>query len=330
MKRAWMAAMAAGLWLLAGPACAQDAPQGAAAVVVSLLSSARVHAPQIELGEVATITGADPETLERLGTVDLGRAPWPGYARTIEADAVRRALVLAQFDEGQVVLEGSGAVSVETLSVVVPGEKLVGLAQDYIMQHMSWPPQDVIMEFTRFPRSLRVPEGKELDFSITCASPNNAYIGEVQLNLGVKVDGQIYQTIPVTIRVRVFKDVVVTRTRIACRDRLSPDNVTLERREITFASGQLVSDMDYACRQRARMVIAPNTIVRETMIDEPPAVVKGKDVTVSYSQGGLSVLTHGVACENGKVGDKIRVQNPVTKKFYSATVQSADAVTLNL
>ena len=325
-------ALATALTLAACQATAAEAPAdtqaapAAAHATIQLLALARVHAPQIELGEVAQISCQDALLRERLEQIDLGRAPWPGYRRSLEKAWITDSLAQAQVQPGEVKVDGADTVSVETLSTVVPGERLVSLAQDHILENMPWSQDEVNLEFTRFPRSITVPEGKDLDFTVTCVTPNSAYIGNVQLSIGIKVDNKVYKTVPATIKVRVFKDVLISTGRIKRHQPLE-GSVEVQRREITYLSGTPVTDMDAAASLRARMSIAGNTIIRENMLEEIPAVLKGDEVRVVYDNNGLKIETKAVARENGRVGDSIKVLNTDSNKVLYVTVLDASGTT---
>ena len=52
-------------------------------VSIELPAEAVAMGTKITLGEIATITAADPKTAESLSSIELGYMPAPGYSRTL-------------------------------------------------------------------------------------------------------------------------------------------------------------------------------------------------------------------------------------------------------
>lgn len=314
-KRHTTTILATAMLFFASALFAQDS------VVINIDSLAQVRAPRIEIGEIAEIAGADEGLVEKIKAIELGRAPWPGYARAISVLDIKKALSEHSVDLADVVFEGTDAVKVETRCVTVAGEKMVSLVQDYIMENMPWDPDDVILEFTRFPRSMQVPEGRTMDFTVTCRTSARDFRKNVQFTVGIKVDSKVYKSVPVTVKIRVFQDVLVTTSRLRRHTRCDSESVSLERREVTYIDGSAVSDPDYAAKYRTRMAVGRNKVLRENMIEQIPAVLKNAEVTVLYNNNGLSITSKGTARENGYIGDVIRVRNETSGKVFRARIQ---------
>src|SRR5262245_60225235 len=64
----------------------------AAGVTVTIPVEAKVKGTEIELGEVAQVSGLDPELVERVRAFELGYAPAPGFSRLLTSDGIRAEL----------------------------------------------------------------------------------------------------------------------------------------------------------------------------------------------------------------------------------------------
>lgn len=61
----------------------------------------------------------------------------------------------------------------------------------------------------------------------------------------------------------------------------------------------------------------------------PPQTYKGKTVTITLTQPGLEITTHGKALQDGYTGDSIRVFSNLNQKVINATVVASGVVTIN-
>src|SRR5262245_24791673 len=61
-------------------------------VTVARRAAAPGPGPEVELGEIALVTGPDAERVARLAAFELGSAPAPGYSRLFLSERVREEL----------------------------------------------------------------------------------------------------------------------------------------------------------------------------------------------------------------------------------------------
>ncbi len=81
-----------------------------------------------------------------------------------------------------------------------------------------------------------------------------------------------------------------------------------------------------AVGQQARHRITPYHPIRNTDLQQKTAVTKGKQVTIKFVRGDLSIKSYGEAQEAGSIGQRIRVRNIDSNKIISATVHDEDTV----
>src|SRR5690606_2849590 len=116
------------------------------------------------------------------------------------------------------------------------------------------------------------------------------------------------RTVMVRCDALVALDVPVVTAPVARHDALTEDNVAVERRE--FASlprGLLLPEAVLAgpgSGPRATRPLTPGTVLTDSMVEAAP----------------------GVALEDGRVGDVIRVQNSLSGQVIRARVAAADRV----
>ena len=141
----------------------------------------------------------------------------------------------------------------------------------------------------------------------------------------------------VMIEARVYRQVAVAKKDIAIREKLSAENVRLERRPVEGrVARQATEDFQgkvatHAIRKGAILLVsdmrktAVPTLTRETVIkrgDFVRVVARGHGLTVS--------LRACESLENGREGETIRLRNPSSKKVVTGRVVAAGEVEIVL
>ena len=68
------------------------------------------------------------------------------------------------------------------------------------------------------------------------------------------------------------------------------------------------------------------SVLEESMLDKPVILKTGSMIHITAKMGEANVQAQGIALQDGKNGQVIRVRNTVTKKIVSGTVIDADTV----
>src|SRR5690606_2241723 len=189
------------------------------------------------------------------------------------------------------------------------------------------------------------PVWRAAELSLTCVDPGPAVVADGALALHVSrvsgtppgsmtaavdivVDGAVRRTVMVRCDALVALDVPVVTAPVARHDALTEDNVAVERRE--FASlprGLLLPEAVLAgpgAGLRATRPLTPGTVLTDSMVEAAPVVLRGAPVTIVAATARIHVAAPGVALEDGRVGDVIRVQNSLSGQVIRARVAAAD------
>lgn len=296
----------------------------AAPTTVEMKKFAEVSGPKIEMGELINVKGPDAELVKRIQSIELGAVPWPGSLLTISRAGIRTRLRQHQVDISQIEFRGARETVVTTKSVKIKGSDIVTAARDYILGNMPWDRKEVIIETSRFPKDRVIPEGveKELHFQVTSLS-RNSFLGPIQLSVGLYVDKQLYVSIPLSLTVRVFKEVVIANRTVSRKEILTRKVLSLKRSDITYLPRNILTDISAVEGKVAERFIPANTVLTGSMIGVPLAVKRGNIVTLLLADDLISIVTKGKAMENGRVGEVIRVKNLDSRKdVYGKVVDS--------
>jgi len=107
---------------------------------------------------------------------------------------------------------------------------------------------------------------------------------------------------------------------------LDRTTVALEVREFTSVPRGLVPAAEDPAGWRAIRPLSPGTVLAAGTVERVPLVWKGRAVSIAAQAGPVWVSAPGVALEDGRLGEIVRVQNSLSGYVLQARVVGVDAV----
>lgn len=205
-------------------------------------------------------------------------------------------------------------------------ERVVETLRHYVLERSVWRPDQVDIVL----RSFTPPPAPEGNVELVVLKPTRGITpGLHRFLVAVHVNGQEEMRLWVDSDVRVFEDVVVTSQPLAHYEPITPDKVRLERRNLGDLSLQPFTSLAALAGQQASRPIEVNRVVTAAMVEFPRVIRRGSMVTLVYESAGLYIETAGRATEPGRIGDRIRVENPSSGKVLEGQVLDDRRVRVN-
>ena len=299
--------------LLIGP----DAGWGKVKTKIYLKRSATVEKDYVKLEEIANFKG-DEEFIQRLKEIKIAPSPRPGSSRIINVDYIWVRLYQNGISRKEVSFEGEREVKIISRFRCIKGKEIADLAKKEILSLLKGEDVEVKVEIERVPSSLMIPFGK-VKLKVDAPFPFHPRPSMV-IPVKVYIDGKIYQTIPLTLKINIFKQVLVSSRRIAPDHIFEEKDVRREKREIGSLSGEPVFSLSDILGKRALRAIPPHTIIERDMIGPPLLVRDGDLVTIIKEEGNVEVSAKGKALEKGEKGALIKVLNIDSQKKLQARI----------
>jgi len=299
--------------LLIGP----DAGWGKVKTKIYLKRSATVEKDYVKLEEIANFKG-DEEFIQRLKEIKIAPSPRPGSSRVINVDYIWVRLYQNGISRKEVSFEGEREVKIISRFRCIKGKEIADLAKKEILSLLEGEDVEVKVEIERIPSSLMIPFGK-VKLKVDVPLPFHPRPSMV-IPVKVYMDGKIYQTIPLTLKINIFKQVLVSSRRIAPDHIFEEKDVRREKREIGSLSGEPVFSLSDILGKRALRAIPPHTIIERDMIGPPLLVRDGDLVTIIKEEGNVEVSAKGKALEKGERGALIKVLNIDSQKKLQARI----------
>ena len=281
----------------------------------------------ITIADISTVTGDNPELVNKINNIEIGRTPWPNNRRRIDTDFLKMRLRILDIKLSDIVFNGAKIVTVSVESTKISGNEIAEKAREHLLSVLPLDGRETAVELQRIPGDQWISRKREevvLDASLVDLSRDRGNVGVIVS--AVSVDGIPYFKTSVFFKVRVFEYVAISKRKISRHQPLDEDNVFFGRRETTRARGMAFYRAKDLTGKTAIRTIIPNTIITEDIVETPPTVLKGNLVKMFIKTDGFSIVTKGLAQETGYTGKIIRIKSVDSKKILHGKIIDSENV----
>ena len=300
------------LVLAAAPAAAREQ------ATVRIAESATVRSPAFTLGQIGEVEGGDQAANFELAAVRLGVSPMPGSWRELYRDTIVTQLAAAGFDARRIKLVCPKIVRVFRASRTVTQDELESHVRGFIEANSPWEPGEALISSVSQVGDVVVPAGS-LEITVSPRGAGN-YIGATPFSVGLIVDGKVATSLAMQANISVYRDAVVAIAPIPANSVIGRADVELRRIDISTARGATYESIDRVVGMATVAYLQAGSVVTAKVLRQPLLVRRGDAVKLIASRPGFVIETTGVAQQDGRLGEVIRVLNPVSRKVVEAEV----------
>lgn len=300
----------------------------AGGVTVTLKPQAQVRGAQIELGAIATVSGEDAETVERVRAFQLGYAPAPGYSRLLAAPRLELDIE-RQLPGVDVVFAGSPACRVLPATEVLTGAAISAAAKAELVRWTAGRESQLELESSL--GDLEAPLGDRPIELKAVVSDAEVRPGPINVPVRVMVDGQLYRTVWTNWRVTLFEEVNVLKSAVRAGDSLTPQ--MFERQRVAISSGgrtDAPAALGATFGAKAARDLAAGQVLRTGDVLRETLVKRGDTLFLEIRRGAITARVAATAEQDARAGDRIRMTLLDTGKSINATVRSRELAVLDL
>jgi len=296
-------------------------------VTVTLPVQAKVRGTEIELREIATVTGADAAEVALVEAVELGYAPAPGYSRVLVAERIRERL-RQRLPGVEFEVVGERACRIWPEVVEVPGAELRDAARRELEKAFAGPATTITAQ-GEIP-TVQVPAGTAAPNYVARVRKGERASGAVSVPVEVHVEGVRYRTVWTTWKVEVFEDRSVLARPVRAGQELSPGMFVNKRVRVPAGRKVMPLDRSMVIGAIAKRDLSQGELVTQLDVHRPTIVTLGEPLTLRVTKGPITAQITVQALESGSVGDRIRVRAAETGRELVATVRNRDLCELEL
>ncbi len=280
-----------------------------AEIKIHLPREVKINSDIVRLGEISIIRG-DKAGREKAEDVVLGKITVAGQDVTFDRNAIKSRLASSGMQKEGVIFTGSDKVLIKTKSSVIKSDRIIKSAESFLRRKLN---DDSISRAVaaRVPKEIILPENDNLELEPKLLKTSSSNRANVQLKL--KRDGKVIDTINVVFNLKFKKERVVSTTSIQKGELISKKNTKIETSEVNYAPD---SDAETYMGKVAKRKIRPNTILNSTLVmdaEDKILVERNDTVVVKVDSPALLISAMGQALEDGKRGDLIKVKMKISR-----------------
>lgn len=322
MRRAMALFMAGAMLLAADAAFAQNTNKE---LSINLKARSLVIGPKILLKEICVIRTGDKSIQQKIGAVQLGKAPPPGESKELTLSFIKLQLRQAGLQKYLDNVSGPKVIRVTTAHEEISKAVLEDAVTDYVARHA--PAGDLKIELNRVPEKLYVPQTEyRLEVKPAGAFSGRGYQA-FRISVIEKTGGEELATFAVAATIRLFQEVAVAKKRIPRHLQLSDDALAFEYREVSRCAGDPILRSAWPEKNmRSKVVIEPGKVIESGMVEETPLVERGQVVRLIVAAGNVEIATTGRAQNSGQLAADVKVRPLNNNKILQGTVAGADLI----
>lgn len=207
---------------------------------------------------------------------------------------------------------------------VVSSAKVKAAVTEFVRQKTEGLGIETNLRRIGFQGDLKLPPG-DVSFEVAAPSRWEGW-GKANLALIVRVNGQVERNLTIPVEVEAIADTVVVLRALERGDVIGPDDVTVQKRDLSSLTGRVYQSVDEVVGKRARVPVRANMPLRGEQLEKVPLVKSGQLVTILIENQAMRLTATGKARGNGAEGDIVKVQNLGSLKEVPARVVDAGTV----
>ncbi len=178
---------------------------------------------------------------------------------------------------------------------------------------------DLVSVPENFPSSVNPP------ISIKCGI-RGEIIGRTLFTISVKKENGLWSSFPVVAQVRHFRKVFVLNADVSRHHILTEKDIRPESLQVAWANSEKPADKSFIIGKRAKRRLEKGRMIAQSMLEDVPVVERGEPTNMRILSKNLVITLPVVACQDGAIGEEIKVRNKSNGAYYIASVEDAQTV----
>ncbi|NOY60352.1 MAG: flagellar basal body P-ring formation protein FlgA [Calditrichaeota bacterium] len=169
------------------------------------------------------------------------------------------------------------------------------------------------------------PPGVKPPITVSCRR-RGEILGRTVFMISLTKGNGLQSSFPVVANVRRFHKVFVLNSNVSRRHILTEKDIRPETLEVTWSRSEKPADNSFIIGKRAKRRLEKGRMITRSMLEDVPVVERGEPTNMQIRSKNLNITMPVVACQDGIIGEEIKVRNKSNGAYYIAQVQDAQTV----
>ncbi|MBI5724435.1 MAG: flagellar basal body P-ring formation protein FlgA [Planctomycetes bacterium] len=270
----------------------------------------------LTLAAICLVNGDDPAMVAKAGLTALGRGAISGEQLTLDRTSILSRLATEGIQSGKVEFTGAEKVTIRRGEQTVHADRIIQAAEAFIKKNYH-PGEEYRVELAGKPKEMVLPKNVEIEFKAQMAKnpPANHVKVEVHAVAGEKTVASadvLYKLVRIVTQ-------LVAKEDIAAGQAVTPQNTKVEA--VANSEPFLWSASPYG--MVSAKPLKAGTIIDPSMVAMPKinsVVKRNQTVMMKIARDNFEIKAIGVAMQDGKAGELIKVKNADSNRIVTAKV----------
>lgn len=295
---------------------------------IEVQSFSLIESKEIHLGDIARITGAEPRFVKIAQSIVLTSAPVRDRSLSIKNSLIKKCLLENGFDLKKITLDIPDKITVKNKLTRISEENIKEAIREYIYENMPWDKDEVNITEIAYKGDIILPPG-EFYQNITMGKENR-FIGKISLDLELTVNGKIFTRRKIGANINVLMPVVLTKVNLEKNQIISENDLYIDTQWKSKLPSKICTSIEQVAGKKLTKNIKAGLPLNESFLEIPDDIFKGDKITILAKTKTFQITAPGIAEENGKNGETIKVKNLDSKKIIYAKVINNTTVKIDL
>ena len=295
-------------------------PKSSLCITVS--DNAMVPGDKIHLSDVASISASNSTLVRQLGGISLGSSPRPGKERRYSRNRLHAKIRGILDSSLQAKIEIPEQVIVKRAFQRASETSLEKAFEAYVANRAGGAETNI--------RRFKIRGNDPLPLGKITLSPveqsKRPIKGATTLSMAVNVNGKDMGRLTLTGWVDRYEPVVCASRYVPKGDILTQEDIVLKKINTAKASSRIIRNPEQVIGKQVKSNLRPGRVIQQNIVMLPPMVEKGERVRILAISGGIQVATLGIAMDEGREGEQIKVENIASKKQVVGRVAGRSTV----
>lgn len=288
----------------------------ALALEIVFKESASVADSVVRLADVAEI-GQQTSLAENLMQQVVAQAPQVGSFLTIDTNGLGRQLRAKIGASAELNFSGAKSIKIKRSEQLIDNERIMAMISEFFAANKHrLPPAEISFTPTAPSLPFAIPEG-ELQVEVIPSNPN--ILSSSSFSLILTVDGKVVKNMSVRGQLKAMAQIVVTSEPLRKGTVLQTQHLGQAAVDINDLAEPEFDSQRLLGRQLTRSLPTGSPILGH-MIEEQPVVRRGQLVKMIIASGSLHLSATGLAHNDGRIDQMIKVQNLSSNKTVHGRV----------